>query len=34
MIEISGVRSVPVITIGKEIMVGFDPTRIEAALND
>ncbi len=28
-----GARSVPVITVGAEVMVGFDPARLEKALN-
>ena len=33
MIEISDSRSVPVIVIGKEIIVGFDAARIDGALD-
>jgi NADH-dependent peroxiredoxin subunit F len=33
MVKISGARSVPVIVIGKEVIVGFDTVRIDAALN-
>ncbi|HLC71179.1 MAG TPA: glutaredoxin family protein [Candidatus Nanoarchaeia archaeon] len=32
MIEISGQMGVPVLEIGKEIIVGFDPKAIEKAL--
>jgi hypothetical protein len=28
-----GARSVPVILVGSEAMVGFDPARLEKALN-
>jgi alkyl hydroperoxide reductase subunit F len=34
MIKISGARSVPVIAIGKEVIVGFDTARIDAALSN
>ena len=33
MIEISGVRSVPVIVVCEQVMVGFDAARLEQALN-
>jgi len=33
MIRVSSVRSVPVIVIGKEVIVGFDTARIDAALS-
>jgi len=33
MIRVSGARSVPVIVIGTEIIVGFNAARIDAALN-
>jgi glutaredoxin-like YruB-family protein len=32
MIQISGARSVPVIVIGDEVIVGFDSNRIDQAL--
>jgi hypothetical protein len=32
MIRISNARSVPVIVIGGEVIIGFDRTRIDAAL--
>jgi alkyl hydroperoxide reductase subunit F len=34
MIRISGAKSVPVITIGEEVIVGFDSSRIDAALSN
>ncbi len=33
MIKISGGRSVPVIVVCEQVMVGFDATRLEQALN-
>jgi len=33
MIRVSSARSVPVIVIGKEVIVGFDTARIDAALS-
>ena len=33
MVKISGARSVPVITACKEVMVGFDKTRLEQMLS-
>lgn len=33
MVEISGARSVPVITACNEVMIGFDPARLEQMLN-
>ncbi len=33
MIEISGGRSVPVIVVCEQVMVGLDATRLEQALN-
>ncbi len=33
MIEISGGRSVPVIVVCEQVMVGFDAGRLEQALN-
>ena len=33
MIKISGARSVPVIVMGTEVIVGFDTARIDAALS-
>lgn len=33
MIRVSGARSVPVIVIDKEVIVGFDAARIDTALN-
>ncbi|UCD71611.1 MAG: hypothetical protein JSW70_01070 [Syntrophobacterales bacterium] len=32
MVEISGARSVPVITVCKEVMVGFDRNRLDQML--
>ena len=32
MIKISGARSVPVIAIGEEVIIGFDTARIAASL--
>jgi len=32
MITISGARSVPVITVEDEVIIGFDPSKLEAAL--
>lgn len=34
MIKISGARSVPVIAIGEEVIIGFDAPRIDAALGN
>ena len=34
MIKISGARSVPVIAIGEEVIIGFDTARIDAALSN
>ena len=34
MIKVSGARSVPVITIGEEVIIGFDAARIDAALSN
>ncbi|HHT9120545.1 MAG TPA: glutaredoxin family protein [Candidatus Hypogeohydataceae bacterium YC41] len=34
MIRISGGRSVPVITAGEEVMIGFDQSRIEKILEE
>ncbi len=34
MIRISGGRSVPVISAGEEVMIGFDQTRIEKILEE
>ena len=34
MSKISGARSVPVITIGEEVIIGFDAARIDAALSN
>jgi len=34
MIKISGARSVPVIAIGEEVIIGFDAARIDAALGN
>lgn len=33
MVKVSGARSVPVITACKEVMVGFDKTRLEQMLS-
>ena len=33
MIRVSSARSVPVIVIGAEVIVGFDTARIDAALS-
>ena len=33
MIKVSGARSVPVITVGDEVIVGFDSARLDAALS-
>lgn len=33
MVKVSGSRSVPVITACKEVMVGFDKTRLEQMLS-
>jgi len=33
MIEISGARSVPVIVVAEKVMVGFDASELEQALN-
>ena len=33
MMRVSSARNVPVIVIGKEVIVGFDSTQIDAALN-
>jgi glutaredoxin 3 len=33
MVKISGARSVPVLAIGNEVIVGFDSNRIDTALN-
>ena len=32
MVKISGARSVPVIVVCEEVMVGFDQSRLEQAL--
>jgi len=34
MIRISGARSVPVITVGGEVIIGFDPSRLDAVLSN
>jgi uncharacterized protein YhaN len=33
MVEVTKRRSVPVIVVGDEVMVGFDPGRLEQSLN-
>jgi glutaredoxin len=33
MVEISGARTVPVITACGEFMIGFDPSRLEQMIN-
>ena len=33
MVRLSGARSVPVIIIGTEVIIGFDTARIDAALS-
>ncbi len=33
MVEVSGARSVPVITACNEFMIGFDPDKLEQMLN-
>lgn len=33
MVELTGQRSVPVITIGERYIVGYDPDRIESMLH-
>jgi len=33
MMRLSNARSVPVILVGKEVIVGFDSARIDAALS-
>ena len=34
MIKVSGAKSVPVIAIGEEVIIGFDTARIDAALSN
>jgi len=34
MVRISGARSVPVITVGEEVFIGFDPSRLDAVLSN
>ena len=33
LVRLTGRRSVPVITCGKDVMVGFDPGRLEQMIN-
>ncbi|MEJ5378164.1 MAG: glutaredoxin family protein [bacterium] len=33
LVKVSGVRSVPVITCGTDVLVGFDPARMESIVN-
>ncbi len=33
MVRLTGRRSVPVITCGKDVMVGFDPGRLDQLIN-
>ncbi len=33
LVRVSGVRSVPVITCGADVLVGYDPARMESIVN-
>ncbi len=33
MVQLTGLRSVPVITCGRDVMVGFDPDRLDQMIN-
>lgn len=33
LVRVSGVRSVPVITCGADVLVGYDPVRMESIVN-
>jgi len=33
LVRVSGVRSVPVITCGSDVLVGFDPARMQSIVN-
>ncbi len=33
MVQLTGLRSVPVITCGRDVMVGFDPNRLDQMIN-
>ena len=33
LVQVSGVRSVPVITCGGDVLVGFDPGRLQSIVN-
>ena len=33
MVQLTGLRSVPVTTCGRDVMVGFDPSRLDQMIN-
>ncbi len=33
LVKLSGVRSVPVITCGNDVLVGYDPVRLQSIVN-
>ena len=33
MVQLTGLRTVPVITCGRDVMVGFDPGRLDQMIN-
>jgi glutaredoxin len=33
LVRVSGVRSVPVITCGGDVLVGYDPARLQSIVN-
>jgi glutaredoxin len=33
LVRVAGVRSVPVITCGTDVLVGFDPVRLQSIVN-
>lgn len=33
LVRVSGVRSVPVITCGADVLVGYDPARMDSIVN-
>jgi hypothetical protein len=33
LVRVSGVRSVPVVTCGNDVLVGYDPARLQSIVN-
>lgn len=33
LVRVSGVRSVPVVTCGTDVLVGYDPARLQSMVN-